>query len=519
MPHPLAVSLPARASTLPAPRLAILGAVTTLVVTHLPALLAPSTIQDESVYVVVAREMLRGGRLYIDVVDRKPPLLFWVYEGILRAFGSNNWPALHLVGMLWVLATMWALFLVGRRLAGAPAGLAAALLYAVFKCFWVVTNLAFNGEVMMNLPLVLGFAIVFHPGRSRWRPELLLAGAMPAIGGLIKQPAGIAGVPLGLYVLLDSYRRARGLDWRHSLVHALWLILGFVAMLAAASLLLAREGLLRDAFYWSVLDHDVSYGLLSAVFWERGARMTLIFSVCCTPLLLGAWWSLRHPELWVARGAERFALLAWLVVATIGTAASGRFFDYYYLQLLPPLCLLAAPWFGHVWQSGPDVSRAHWTRVAVAVCALIFLVVNFAESPRPMGQDAMSQFVRRHSSADDRIFVWGQYPSFYLHADRRPASRYITFFPLTGYIFGSPWNHDPLHEDTRDRILPGAWANLEQDFAQHPPRYILDTEGIRHPPKYPVSQFPELDGLLVRDYRLVFTAPGGLLYERREDDQ
>src|SRR6266850_1900236 len=106
----------------------VAGLITVLFITHLPALLPRSTIQDEAVYVVVARQMLRGGRLYVDVVDRKPPLLFWVYEAILRIFGPHNWVALHLVGMLWVLATMGGLYLIGRRVAGPRAGLAAALL-------------------------------------------------------------------------------------------------------------------------------------------------------------------------------------------------------------------------------------------------------------------------------------------------------------------------------------------------------------------------------------------------------
>lgn len=497
------------------PHWGAIGVVTVLLVTHLPTLLSQSTIQDEAVYVVAAREMLRGGQLYVNVVDRKPPLLFWVYEGILRVFGTHNWPALHIVGVLWVLATMWGLYLVGRRLAGVPAGLVAALLYAVFQTFWEVTNLAFNGEVMMNLPLVLGFAIAFHPGRSRWRPALLLAGAMPALGFLLKQPAGIAGVPLGVYVLLGSYRRVRDLDWRHSLVHALWLVLGFVAVLAAAALLLQREGLLREAFYWTVRDHDVSYGPLSAVFWRRGSRMAIIFGACCAPLLLGSWWSLRQPALWATREPERMALQVWLAAAMIGTAASGRFFDYYYIQLLPPLCLLAAPWFGYSWLGDARPGRARWTQAAVALCAVIFLATNSLEAPGPLGANEISQYVRMRSSSEDRLFVWGQYPKFYLHADLRPASRYIAFFPLTGYIFGSPWNRDPSREDTRNRILPGAWANLGVDFDAHPPRYILDTEGIQQLPKYPISHFPQLHDLLLREYHLVFTAQVGLLYERR----
>lgn len=494
--------------------LAALGSV--LLFTHLPSLLSRSTIQDEAVYVVVARELLHGGRLYLDVVDRKPPALFWVYEGILRLFGTHNWLALHLVGMLWVLATMAALYVVGARIAGPAAGVIAAVLYPIFQGFWEVTNLALNGEVLMNLPVVAGFAIAFRQSRSRWRPELLLAGAMPALGFLLKQPAGIAGLPLGIYVLLPAYRRARSLAWRHSLVHAIWLCVGFAGALALAALALHARGELAEAVHWSVLDHDVPYGPLSAVFWERGIRMTLIFGVCSAPLLLATHWSLGARVHWEGREPERLALMIFLGASALGTAASGRFFDYYYIQLLPSLCLLAAHWIARAWRERPRPARVRGIGAAVALSAIVFFVVNLAERPYPLGTAAAGRYIRAHAGPDDRLFVWGQYIRFYLHADLRPASRHIAFFPLTGYIFGSPWNHDPAHEDTRSRISPSAWSELKRDFALHPPRYILDTEGVRHPPKYPMADFPYLRDLITRDFRLALTAPEGLLYERRD---
>ncbi len=492
------------------------GLVAVLLVTHLPALLSESTIQDEAVYVVAAREMLAGGRLYVDVIDRKPPLLFWVYQEILRNFGTHNWLALHVVGVIWVLATMGALYLVGCTVAGARAGVVAALLYPVFQTFWDMVNLAFNGEVLMNLPVVLGIAIAFR-GRSRWRPELLLAGAMPALGFLLKQPAGIAGLALGIYVLLPGYRRSRGLEWVHSLVHAAWLCLGFAGTFAVAALMLQRQGNFREALYWSVLDHGVTYGIRSAVFWARGGRMTLIFSLCCAPLLFGVVQSLRAATLWTGREAERMALIVFLAVSAVGTAASGRFFDYYYIQLLPPLVLLAAPWFAAAWYGDQRSPQAIWTLRGTVLCAAIFLVVNFIEAPEPLGQGTVDQYIRRTSAAGDRLFVWGQYPKFYLHADLRPASRYIAFFPLTGYIFGSPWNHDPAREDTQARVLPGAWARFEEDIARHPPRYIFDTEAAYYPPKYPIAHFVLLHRLLMEHYRPVFSSPQGLLYQRRTD--
>ena len=101
------------------------------------------------------------------------------------------------------------------------------------------------------------------------------------------------------------------------------------------------------------------------------------------------------------------------------------------------------------------------------------------------------RYLFAHSDPANRIFVWGQRPDLirafrpcrqdfclgsksgiYLDAHRRPACRYITTFPLTGYVFGGPIPGF----DTRSRILPGAWSTLEQDFARHPPTYIVDVQ-------------------------------------------
>ena len=43
------------------------------VVLRLPAVLHPKYIDDEGGYAVVAQELLQGGTLYVNAVDRKPP--------------------------------------------------------------------------------------------------------------------------------------------------------------------------------------------------------------------------------------------------------------------------------------------------------------------------------------------------------------------------------------------------------------------------------------------------------------
>ena len=73
---------------------------------RLPAVMHPKYIDDEGGYAVVAHELLQGGTLYISALDRKPPLLFWIYTAMFCVVGPYNWVALHLLAVGWILLTM-----------------------------------------------------------------------------------------------------------------------------------------------------------------------------------------------------------------------------------------------------------------------------------------------------------------------------------------------------------------------------------------------------------------------------
>ena len=92
---------------------------------------------------------------------------------------------------------MASLYVSGRRSFNRETALIAALLYSIFQPWATPKNLAFNGELLMNLPLVWAWAIGFGSGPSRWRPELFAAGVFLFAGSLLKQPAAVAAGPLG----------------------------------------------------------------------------------------------------------------------------------------------------------------------------------------------------------------------------------------------------------------------------------------------------------------------------------
>jgi 4-amino-4-deoxy-L-arabinose transferase-like glycosyltransferase len=264
---------------------------------------------------------------------------------------------------------------IGRGLFDRTTGLVAALLYSVFQPWGELRDLAFNGEMVMNLPVVWAWAIGLRRSSASLRPELSLAGLLLGAGFLLKQPAAIAAVPLGVYLLLPAYRRSRALTFWQGVLQAALLTAGFAAALGVVALVLHQQGILREAYFWTITDHAIPH-----IFWTKGVVHSLAFVGLCLPLLIGAVMATFAGEaLWSGRHAERAALVGLVAASIIGVAAGMRFYFHYYILLIPPLALLAAPYYAGLW-SGRTRAR-HWLLRPRVTCGwLAVTVVGFSIS-------------------------------------------------------------------------------------------------------------------------------------------
>src|SRR5438552_3056789 len=168
-------------------RFAALGLILLTVAIRLPSLLHPRPIDNEAIYSVVANEIVDGGRAYADAVERKPPLLFWTYAAVFKVAGEFNWKALHIVALVWTLCEMAGLYVISREVFDRNTGLIAALFYGVFQHWWTWKNLTFDGEMLMNLPIIWAWAIALPRTSSRPRLQLFPSGALLGAAFLLKQ--------------------------------------------------------------------------------------------------------------------------------------------------------------------------------------------------------------------------------------------------------------------------------------------------------------------------------------------
>jgi 4-amino-4-deoxy-L-arabinose transferase-like glycosyltransferase len=444
----------------------VLGIVAVAFLLHLPGFLRGSIFNPDEAFVATEAQVLdAGGRLYEDVTDRKPPLLPYIYVGAFRVTGSDALWSVRLLAVAAHAGTALLLFSEGRRRAGTRGGIGAAALYLLAAVALKPEDAqAANFEVFM-LPAMT--AAVVLGARSR----TTASGVAVGVATLVKQTAATTLLPLAY--LAWRARRSRGLAL---------LAIGAVIPLVIAALVVGP----RNFVTWSFTDSGGYLDLegVSAGF-ALGAENTHDF------LLANGAFLILLPLAWKHRRDDA-DLWLWLVAAVVGVATGFRFFGHYYLQLLPPLALLAAR---------PLQTARRPLLVTVAVLAVVpaaWLVGEaFDESEfRAEVTAEVASYVKDHTVPGDRIFVWGHLPEIYWQSDRLPASRFVTTGLLTGLSDGRDVSGN------QDRAAVGAWDDAFADLDEHPPALIVnasfqDLRSDEFAEKYP--RFGEF----MEDYELV----------------
>jgi hypothetical protein len=202
-------------------------------------------------------------------------------------------------------------------------------------------------------------------------------------------------------------------------------------------------------------------------------------------------------------------LWLWVAAGFVAVLAGFRFFGHQWLQVIPPVVVLAAPRLAAL-RGAP----ARWAAAGIVVPTA--LTVAFALTPSTFRTDpdsrALVAYVTAHTEPGETVFVWGNFPEIHWRSGRPPGGGLVHSDFISGWSTG----RDP-GSATLDDATDGALDALFRSFERNPPRLVLDTSpaGVRYYDAYPLADFPAIHDWVVANYEFTTTMDGVDVWTRR----
>ena len=291
---------------------------------------------DSAAYMAIGDILNRGGRLYADVWDQKPPGLYLFYQLVMAFFPSAK--ATIVAGLAAMGLNVLLLFGLTRKLLGSWAGLSAGWLLAVFTAvFWASAP---NAEVyLLTLQLAALWLWLREPGTMPSGIRVLLGGALLGVAFMVKYVALLPAAGFAVWLLWAGRREGRA-----AAVRRLWLYAAGWAAGAAPFVLYCLWQGVGGEFLAGTFGYNSGYvfknawgyfqryglGFLEGYFRQHG----LLWLGAALGLALWAWRRPSQAQAGVAGGTRLMVL--WLVSSLAAVAAPLKFLDHYFCSRFPP---------------------------------------------------------------------------------------------------------------------------------------------------------------------------------------
>ncbi len=404
--------------------------------------------RDEGEYAYAGQLMLKGVPPYTLLYTMKLPGTFFAYAAIFLVFGQSS-AGVHLGLLVVNAATIWLMFLLGRRLFGDLGGVVAAATYGLLTASTSVVGFAGHATNFVVLPAVAATFLLFSALERQRHWLFFCSGLLFGVGFLMKQPGLLLAV-FGAVYLVASRCLYENRSWPSILRQIGWYAAGVVLPFAATCLLMVKYGVFGRFWFWT-FQYAREYGSIATM----GEGLRSFAQTFSTLLHAAGWiWLLAaigfSSLLWSqATRKYRFFLASFLAFSFLAVCPGLYFRHHYFILMLPAASLLVA---------GAVIALRHWlhrsTRTSAwAVAPILFFALAFSVSlygqrgvlfEMPLDQvywatyrnspfpeaATVASYIRQHASPDARIAVLGSEPEIYFYSDRLSATGYIYTYGL-----------------------------------------------------------------------------------------
>lgn len=488
---------------------------------------------DESTYMAVAEAWDRYGKLYVDAIDRKPPLVYGFYYVIGNLFGFWNLHGVHFVFFLLAFALCMIAEKVAQALPHPPRKGTTAILFAVISACFSREFICSNSEMALLLPLGLSFWILVHISQKKL-PSLQMMGfiflsaALAATATLLKQ---IAALPYAFAISLWCLYLLKDRAFTKVTQISLSVIAGVLFVYALTALCFYWAGSFDDFVYWNLTD-NFAY-IKDAKLLDQSARpifSPVLVTLATWPIL---WWALTRKK-WTFNSQNSNenhrarAVFLILLGGFIGGYAivyvSGRLFSHYFVPAAWLFTIFVAKEVDDLLQN------RKWATTAIVSLTVPFMIcfalITFRDplfaylAPNKKvhtfdlkTQDRLLRVAKKiedQSNDGDRIVVWGMASQLYIMSQRGSGTRFIPADYVSGRLggFSSP----------AKRPAPQAMELYLKDLEAKKPKFFIDTAtaGMNDYQYFPITNYPELIAYLEKNYTRSENIEGFDFWKRKD---
>jgi hypothetical protein len=336
---------------------------------------------DLSIFLLGGKALLEGKKLYVDYIDIKPPLIYYLFAGIYQITGKSEILLRIFDFAMQFSAICLMYFVISKQTRNSTIALFSCIIYALLYSTFNF-NQTFQGESFTSLPLIFLIIIQFAKKNSIWL--MLLRGILIGFLFSIKFTLGIVFIP----ILLDDLF-SKEFSYKSVLSRAVLTFIGFIIfVLLSFSPLFAsdvQKGYLNVIDFFKFYTYNVPF---NAEFVQNTIKFVGLYFGGFFSLVLIVFASIGLSRLFTKDNKEErsvqhlinlsFTLSLFLLISVI---IEKQFFLYHFMRFYLPISIIA----GLGLYSIINKLKINWKNISlytkfIAVLIVIFLIF---ESPVP----------------------------------------------------------------------------------------------------------------------------------------
>jgi len=404
--------------------------------------------RDEGEYAYAGQLILQGILPYTEVYNMKMPGIYAAYALILSLFGQTH-TGIHLGLLLVNTASIILIFLLGKKLFDPLTGVVAGASFAVSSLSQSVQGVFANTEHFVILFAVGGILLLLRAIDDNRMKPLFLSGLLLGLAFMMKQHGAFFIAFSGIYLLYSQLTR-RPIDWKNCVLKFILFSIGVMIPFGLTCLVFFFNGIFDRFWFWTfvyareyvsivpfslgltILKYNILNILSSSFFIWVLAGIGLASTI----------WNKRFRSL-------RFFIITFFIFSFLSVCIGFYFRPHYFVLLLPAIALLAGVGIssiGGLFSETKSLTLKRGILILLVVIPLTFSIYRerkflFQMNPNEASRSIyglnpfpesleIAEYIKKHTSKNDRIAVIGSEPQIYFYSQRRSATGYIYTYPL-----------------------------------------------------------------------------------------